>query len=158
LKAIKKYGIVRQAWIKCMRFFVAHFPANAVRIWALRQCGFHVGEEVYIAGGLSLSMMNSENSCDLIIEDRVSIGPRVTLIMASDPNHSRLIKIFPPIRGSITIGKDAWLGAGVIILPNVVIGECAAIAAGAVVTGNIEPNTLSGGVPSKLIKHLPKID
>ncbi|MBK7887875.1 MAG: hypothetical protein IPJ86_11445 [Bacteroidetes bacterium] len=58
----------------------------------------------------------------------------------------------------MTIGKDAWLGAGVIILPNVVIGECSAIAAGAVVTGNIEANTLAGGVPAKLIKHLPKID
>lgn len=138
-----------------MRFILASFPSNAVRLWALRQCGFQVGKDVYLAPGLCLSTMNSENSCHLIIEDRVSIGPRVTLLLAADPNHSRLIKIFPPVRGKITIKKDAWIGAGVIILPDVTIGECAAIAAGAVVTASADAYTLSGGVPAKVIRTYP---
>lgn len=138
-----------------MRFTAAHFPSNSIRISALRQCGFRIGKEVYIAPGLTLSTMNSEDSCELIIEDRVSIGPRVILVLASDPNHSRLIDLFPPIRGKITLGHDVWLGAGVIVLPNVTIGNNAAVAAGAVVTKNIDPFTLSAGVPAKVIRTLP---
>ena len=75
-----------------MRFLVTYFPANGIRVWALRQCGFSVGQEVYIASGMMLSTMNSDNSCQLVIEDRVSIGPRVTLVLAADPNNSKLIE------------------------------------------------------------------
>ncbi len=140
-----------------MRITAAHFPSNSIRILALRQCGFVIGKDVYIASGLLLSTMNSEDSCQLVIEDRVSIGPRVTLILASDPNNSRLIRFFPAIRGKIHLKNDVWLGAGVIVLPNVTIGENAAIAAGAVVTKDIAPFTLSGGVPAKLIKNLQPV-
>jgi len=51
----------------------------------------------------------------------------------------------------IVIEKDAWLGAGVIVLPGVKIGEGAIIGAGAVVTKDVEPFTIVGGVPAKKI-------
>ena len=96
--------------------------------------------------------MNSDDSCELEIGDRVSIGPRVSLILSSDANHSSLNDIFPPIRGKICISNDAWIGAGVIILPNVNIGSRAVLAAGAVVNSSVDENTMVGGVPAKLIK------
>jgi acetyltransferase-like isoleucine patch superfamily enzyme len=149
---IRKRNILQQAWIKFMRFLVGYFPANMIRVMALRQCGFQVGKEVYIGPGLVLSMMNSDNSCELVIGDRVSIGPRVSLIMSSDANNSTLIDTFPPVRGKINIDQDAWIGAGVIVLPNVHIGKRAVLAAGAVVNQPVEDNTMVGGVPAKVIK------
>ena len=53
----------------------------------------------------------------------------------------------PPI-----IKRGAWLGRNVIIMPGVTIGEGAIVGAGAVVTKNVEPFTIVGGVPAKFIK------
>lgn len=53
----------------------------------------------------------------------------------------------------ITIGNDVWIGANVCILPGVHIGDGAVLAAGAVVTKDVEPYAVVGGVPAKLIKY-----
>lgn len=60
-----------------------------------------------------------------------------------------------PLRDNreVVIGNDVWIGANVIILPGVKIGDGAVIAAGAVVTGDIEPYAVAGGVPAKIIKY-----
>ena len=149
---IKERNILQQTWIKFMRFLVGYFPGNRFRVLALRQCGFKIGKQVYIGPGLVLSMMNSDNSCELEIGDRVSIGPRVSLILSSDANNSTLSDIYPPIRGKICIANDVWIGAGVIILTNVNIGSRAVLAAGAVVNSSVAENTMVGGVPAKVIK------
>ena len=57
----------------------------------------------------------------------------------------------------IIINDDVWIGAGVIILSGVTIGECSVIGAGAVVTKNVEPFTVVAGVPARKIKDV-KID
>ncbi|MBV4357845.1 hypothetical protein KTO63_11845 [Parasegetibacter sp. MAH-26] len=57
-------------------------------------------------------------------------------------------------KAPITIEDGAWIGSRVTILPGVTIGEKSIIAAGAVVTKDVEPYTLVGGVPAKIIKHL----
>lgn len=50
------------------------------------------------------------------------------------------------------IGNDVWIGSNVVILPGVHIGDGAIIAAGAVVTHDVEPYTIVGGVPAKQIR------
>lgn len=57
--------------------------------------------------------------------------------------------------GKISIGNNVFIGLGAIILPNTVIGDNTIIAAGAVVKGNYESNSVIGGVPAK---HLCTID
>ena len=52
------------------------------------------------------------------------------------------------------IGRNAWVGINVTILPGVVIGEGAIVAAGSVVTKDVPPHSLVGGVPSRIIKYL----
>ncbi|MDD6796765.1 MAG: CatB-related O-acetyltransferase [Clostridia bacterium] len=60
-----------------------------------------------------------------------------------------------PIRDNkpITIGNDVWIGANVILLPGIHIGDGAVIAAGAVVTKDVEPYAIVGGVPAKIIRY-----
>ena len=54
----------------------------------------------------------------------------------------------------IVIADDVWLGAGAIITDGITIGKGAVIAAGAVVTKNVAPHTVVGGVPAKQIKAI----
>jgi len=49
------------------------------------------------------------------------------------------------------IGKEVWIGAGAIILPGVSIGDNSIVAAGAVVTHDVEPYQVVGGVPAKFL-------
>lgn len=51
----------------------------------------------------------------------------------------------------VTIGDDVWIGDRVMILPGVTVGNGSIIAAGAVVTKDVVPYTIVGGVPAKLI-------
>ena len=53
----------------------------------------------------------------------------------------------------VVIGNDIWIGAGSIILPGVTIGNGAVVAAGAVVTKDVEPYAIVGGVPAKTIRY-----
>ncbi len=56
-------------------------------------------------------------------------------------------------KGPIIIGNDVWIGTNAIILSNVKIGDGTVIAAGAVVTQDIPPYAIVGGVPAKVIKY-----
>lgn len=139
--------------IRLLRWVASSFPLNSVRVAALRLCGFNIGNKVYIAEGLKLSMMNSQMTAMLSIGDRVSIGPGVTIVLSSHANYSKLTGVFPPVHKDIKIGSDCWLGAGVIILPGVIMNDYSAAAAGAVVTKDVEGYTLVGGIPAKLIRN-----
>ncbi|QQX88682.1 CatB-related O-acetyltransferase [Cupriavidus necator] len=54
---------------------------------------------------------------------------------------------------SVEIGSDVWIGARSIILDGVKIGDGAIVAAGSVVTENVDPYAIVGGVPAKLIRR-----
>lgn len=53
----------------------------------------------------------------------------------------------------VVIGNDVWIGHGVIVLPGVKVGDGAVLAAGAVVTKDVQPYTIAGGVPAKIIRE-----
>lgn len=53
----------------------------------------------------------------------------------------------------VVIGNDVWIGQGAMIMSGVTIGDGAIIAAGAVVTKNVEPYAIVGGVPAKVIRY-----
>ena len=67
----------------------------------------------------------------------------------------------PEPRIGVIIEQDCWLGAGVIVIDGVRIGRGTVVAAGAVVTRNIEPYSVVGGVPARLIarrRDIPKVE
>lgn len=140
---------------KIIKAFVPLIPFLSIRIALLRLAGYQIGKDVYMPPDLKISDQ-SNNRNNIIIGDRVSIGPSVVLITDSSPNNSRLIKVFPLISGTVLIKDDVWLGAGVIILPNVTIGKCSVVASGSVVTKDIPPYSIVAGIPAKVIKKIDK--
>jgi acetyltransferase-like isoleucine patch superfamily enzyme len=155
-KKINNYNLLTSIKIKFARILVTGFPLNFVRIWGLKLCGFKVGKKVYVGNGLLITMFNAKTECDLIIGHRVAIAPRVTLVLASDANWSRLNEIIPPVKGKIVLGNDCWIGTGAIILPNVNVGEMSIVAAGSVVTKSVAPYTVVSGIPARQLKELRK--
>lgn len=92
------------------------------------------------------------------IGDNVMFGPRVSLYTAGHP-------IDPTIRNEqlefgheINIGNNVWIGGNAVVLPGVSVGENSVIASGAVVTKDVPPNTVVGGNPAKVIKHITSSD
>ena len=135
-------------------YWLTRFPQRNVRVWALRQLGFEVGRDVYVAPGLTMAVGVMDTNMKLILGDRVSFGPNVTLILATHPNFSRLNKIINHPTRSITIGHDSWLGANAVIMPNINIGKYCIVGAGSVVTHDVPDYTIVGGVPAKEIKKI----
>ena len=89
----------------------------------------------------------------LDIGDDVMIGPNVSLITSShpiEPSQRRDGVIAKPI----VIERNIWIAAGVTIIGGVTVGENSVIAAGAVVTKNVPPNSLAGGNPARVIRSI----
>jgi acetyltransferase-like isoleucine patch superfamily enzyme len=124
-------------------------PGFRLRIALLRACGHRIGRDVYIGEELLVIEELADFSEKLVIGDRVAIAPRVTLVTSSDANFSRLMERIKPVRGRIEIKDDAWIGTGVVILPNVTIGRAAIVGAGAVVTRDVPDEAVVAGVPAK---------
>ncbi|MFS1664411.1 DapH/DapD/GlmU-related protein [Streptococcus sp. zg-JUN1979] len=104
-----------------------------------------IGKEVFINKEVFLADLGG-----ITIEDKVLIGPRVNLITVNhiiDPTKRRGLQISP-----ILIKKNAWLGAGATVLPGVIIGENAIVAANSTVTKNVPDNTIVAGSPARVIK------
>lgn len=124
----------------------------------------NIGNNVYIGGGTII-----DSVCNITIEDDALISYQC-LIQDSD-NHSTSYSLrkndtadwknngyhnweITP-KKSVKISKGAWLGARVIILKGVTIGEGAVVAAGSVVTKNVPDWTIVGGNPAKVIREIP---
>lgn len=153
-KKLKGSKILAGLRTRLARIIATGFPLNPVRIMALKWCGFEVGKNVYVGTGLVITMFNNPSQCKLIVGNRVAIAPRVTLVLASDANWSRLTELIPPVEGKIILGDDCWIGTGAIILPNVTIGKMSVVSAGAVVSQDVPPYSIVAGVPAKIIKKL----
>jgi acetyltransferase-like isoleucine patch superfamily enzyme len=96
----------------------------------------------------------------IVIGNNVLMGSKVCI---TDHFHGEITKdalaIPPPLRklvskGPVTIEDNAWIGEGVVILPNVRIGQNSIVGANAVVTKDVPPNCVVGGVPARVIKRL----
>jgi acetyltransferase-like isoleucine patch superfamily enzyme len=62
----------------------------------------------------------------------------------------------PYVGRPIRIGNDVWIGTHVVILGGVTIGDHAVVAAGAVVRADVEPYTVAGGVPARVLKKIQR--
>ena len=139
---------------KFFKILYSNAPNNKIRIWALRSEGNKVGSDVYLGQSLLVITDSSAKAVKLSIGDRVSVAPRVIVILVSGANKSKLSSIIPWKVGSVEFCEDCWIGTGAIIYPGVTVGKCAVVSAGAVVTKDVPDYTIVGGVPAKIIKKI----
>ncbi len=121
----------------------------------------HIGRYSY--GELNITSFN--NKSQLFIGDFVSIAQHVTFLLdvehhidyiSSYPYKAKILDDPNPeafSKGNIMVDNDVWIGYGATILSGVHIGQGAVIAAGAVVTKDVPPYAIVGGVPAKVIKY-----
>ena len=119
-----------------------------------------VGNNTY--GEIGILIFNKEYQ--LHIGNYCSIGPNVQFLLSADHYLNR-ISTFPFKtkmldeemegigKGDIVIEDDVWIGYGAIILSGVHIGQGAVVSAGAVVTHDVEPYSIVGGVPAQIIRN-----
>lgn len=111
-----------------------------------------------------------ENNSDLLVIGKFTmIASGVTFIMNGAHHLTQAISTYPfqifggdwekrlegvdlPNKGNTTIGNDVWLGNDVTVMPGVTIGDGAIIAAKSLVVKDVEPYSIVGGNPGKLIK------
>ncbi len=90
----------------------------------------------------------------ITLGEAVQLGPGVQLLTASHPL-DRVARREGWQRGlPITIGDDAWLAGGVIVLPGVTIGAGTVVGAGSVVTADLPPGVLAVGSPARVVREL----
>ena len=112
-------------------------------------CGKNIklGKNVFINSGCRF-----QDQGGITIDDGALIGHNAVLATLNhNPDPEKRDNLLP---ASIHIGKKVWLGANVTVLPGVTVGDNAIVAAGAVVTKDVEANTVVGGVPAKVLKKL----
>ena len=136
-----------QAYMYFLHVSAMYVPFGRIKKYLYRLRGTKIGKGVEIAMGVFIE----ETFPQLVtIEDGVDIGPEV-IIVTHDSSFYRVQRDFPVICRKVVIKRNAYIGAGAIILPGVTIGEYSIVAAGAVVTGDVPPRTVVGGVPAKTI-------
>jgi len=117
----------------------------------------YVGSNVFIGPGASFMAYISR----IKIGNKVMFGPNVTIRGGNHSSHIigkfmsdyQTSEKLPEDDQQVVIEDDVWIGTGAIILKGVTIGRGSIVAAGAVVTKDVQPYSIIGGVPAKLIKY-----
>ena len=94
----------------------------------------------------------------IYVGDYTMFGPNVILATAGHPILPKLRQEAYQYNMPVHIGKNCWLGAGVIVLPGVTIGDNTVIGAGSVVTKDIPEGVIAAGVPCKVIREITDDD
>lgn len=164
---IKKIIYSTRWWIT--NVFICNFPIRFVRNKFYRIIGIHFAGDAMIYEGLHV-----RNPKGIIVEDGVSIGPKVLLdgrcglkikknaVIAYEAIIWTLNHDYNDIhfggRAPVEIGEYAWICSRSIILPGIKIGKGAVVASGAVVTKNVPDYAVVGGVPARIISWRDKKD
>jgi len=157
----KKFIISLRNWyltnIKWRRFsFGKNFHAGRnVFLWAKQE--LVIGNNCYIG-------RNSQIECDAVIGDDVLIANNVAFVGKYDHNYQQVGKTICQasqirdldyswygLKSKVTIEDDVWIGYGAIILSGVTIKTGAIIAAGSIVTTNVDSYSIYAGVPAKKV-------
>lgn len=110
---------------------------------AVRAVGARIGAGTWINRKCCLDLRGG-----LEIGEHVSVSPEVMILTSAHNLHD---PGFPLTVDGVKIGNHVWLGTRSLIMPGVTVGDGAVVAAGAVVTRDVEPLNIVAGVPAKPI-------
>lgn len=118
-------------------------------IWIMPGRGLVLGDDVDLARGVLITTGGG-----VTIGSRTLVGYNTHILSANHRRAASGVHGTGHVYSPVVIGQDVWIGAAVTILPGVSIGDRSVVAAGAVVTKDVEAGTLVGGVPaSRLSSH-----
>ncbi len=142
---------------------IAYIPSRTIRTFLLKLLGLKVEKGAIIYGSFHIRRPSKITiGSGTVIGHKVSLDGRNGITIGKNVNFSSEVMIwtmqhdyndpdFGAEGGEVIIEDYAWISARTIILPCVTIGEGAVVAAGAVVTKDVEPYTVVGGIPAKKI-------
>jgi acetyltransferase-like isoleucine patch superfamily enzyme len=133
-------------WRNCIQIPAWFMPWKRLRTSFHRLKGVHIGRKVEIG---YMVLIDNRRPELVTIEDRVTI---TTMCVVIAHDLSRHFNEGKEIIGEVRIKRGAFIGMNSTIMPGVTIGEGAVVAAGSVVTHDVEPYTIVGGVPAKKIR------
>ena len=123
------------------------FHAN----WGGAHC--HFGDYVYV--NFNVTCVDDTH---IYVGENTMLGPNVILATAGHPILPELREKGYQYNMPIHIGKNCWLGAGVIVLPGVTIGDHSVIGAGSIVTRDIPANVVAVGNPCRVLRPIGEKD
>jgi galactoside O-acetyltransferase len=123
------------------------FHAN----WGGAHC--HFGDYVYV--NFNVTCVDDTH---IYVGENTMLGPHVVLATAGHPILPELREKGYQYNMPIHIGKNCWLGAGVIVLPGVTIGDHSVIGAGSIVTRDIPANVVAVGNPCRVLRPIGEKD
>ena len=109
----------------------------------------HFGKNIYANFNLTLV-----DDTHIYVGDYTMFGPNVTIATAGHPILPELREKAYQYNMPINIGKNCWIGAGVIILPGITIGDNVVIGAGSVVTKDLPSNVVAVGNPCHILREV----
>ena len=113
----------------------------------------HFGCNVYANFGLTLV-----DDTHIYVGDRTMLGPGVIIATAGHPILPELRQKAMQYNMPVRIGSNCWLGAGVIVLPGVNIGDNTVVGAGSVVTKDLPANVVAVGNPCRVLRQIGQRD
>lgn len=147
---------------------------NRTRTAVLRAAGVHIGKHSLILGPVRLTgdgeicgqltigtytiitgPIHADLGANIVIGDRVRIGHNVSLLTISHEIGEEWLRSGSNTASPINIGDGVWLASHVTVLGGVTIGAGSIVAAGAMVTRDVPPNTLVAGIPARVQRQLP---
>ncbi|MBQ8849572.1 MAG: sugar O-acetyltransferase [Clostridia bacterium] len=123
------------------------FRAN----WGGKHC--HFGDRVY--ANFNLTCVDDTH---IYVGDGTMMGPNVVLATAGHPILPELREKGYQYNMPVHIGKNCWLGAGVIVLPGVTVGDGSVIGAGSVVTKDVPAGVVAVGNPCRVLRPIGERD
>lgn len=113
----------------------------------------HFGKNVYANFNLTLV-----DDTHIYVGDYTMLGPNVVIATAGHPILPELREQAYQYNMPVHIGKNCWLGAGVIVLPGVSIGDNTVVGAGSVVTKDLPANVVAVGNPCRVLREIGERD
>ncbi|WP_207511717.1 acyltransferase [Longitalea luteola] len=129
-----------------LSFYLGRLGGSSVQLG----CRFLNGRKVFLGDRnvINFGCLFDGRHYEIRIGNDVSIGPEASILtLGHDPQSTS----FADQGGTVIIGDHVWIAYRAIILPGVTIGEGAVIAAGAVVTKNVEPYSIVAGSPARKV-------